>query len=266
MQPHVCQLCRVRQAILMTWSRHVYRFVPLKPSTTGDRIAWSIDQQPEYQDIYFIKAGPHKPSLLTVKSRAVAIDEPPMKQLSIETANLPLALGWYQHCNDHHSACRTSQTAPIPYLRLIDCMSGQIREAISGHRYIALSYVWGTSATISPLISNSRTPTYPNTIKDAMTVAIDLGVPYLWVDRYCIDQHNEEEKHSLISNMNRIYSGAEITIIAAAGPDPHYGLPGVSLTQRKGFDITTLDCGSLIRYPDPSDELAGNPWMTRGWT
>ncbi|KAH4995984.1 hypothetical protein HBI76_020100 [Parastagonospora nodorum] len=266
MRPHACQLCRFRKDILLTWLRHVYRYVPLRASTTGSNTAWRNDQQPDYEDIYFIKAGPHKSSLLTVKTIAAAIAEPHMKQLSIETANLPLARAWYQHCHDHHHTCRTSQTAPIPYLRLIDCMSGQICEAISGHSYVALSYVWGTSATISPLISNSGTPTYPNTIKDAIKVAINLGVPYLWVDRYCIDQDNEEEKHSLISNMNRIYSGAEITIIAAAGPDPHYGLPGVSVTQRKGFDITTLDCGSLIRYPDPSDELAGYPWTTRGWT
>lgn len=40
----------------------------------------------------------------------------------------------------------------------------------------------------------------------------------------CIDQTNLEEKHSQISNMDRIYSKASLVIIAAAEEDPHYGL------------------------------------------
>jgi hypothetical protein len=65
-----------------------------------------------------------------------------------------------------------------------------------------------------------------------MYVAINLDIPFLWVDRYCIDQANSEEKHDLIRNMDRIYEGAEITIIAATGDDPHHGLPGVRGTPR----------------------------------
>lgn len=38
---------------------------------------------------------------------------------------------------------------------------------------------------------------------------------YLWVDRYCIDQDDVAEKKEQIAQMDRIYRGAELTIIAA---------------------------------------------------
>lgn len=259
MEPSICQLCKVRKDILLAWSRLVYRYVPLKV------LAPPNVQRLLPHDIYFIKAGPLKSSLLTIRAFPASLDEPQLEQLNIETANLPRAREWYQHCHDHHT-CWTGQIPCVPYLKLIDCTSGQIREAITGCRYVALSYVWGASAIKSPPIPNDETPIYPNSVKDAMLVAINLGIPYLWVDRYCIDQDNEDEKHSLISSMNSVYSGAEITIIAAAGSDPHYGLPGVSTTERKGVEVTTLRGGSLIRYPDPGDELTAYPWSTRGWT
>jgi hypothetical protein len=65
-----------------------------------------------------------------------------------------------------------------------------------------------------------------------MFVAVKIGMPYLWVDRYCIDKNNPEEKHDIIQNMDKTYRGAELTTIATDGDDPNHGLPGVCGTRR----------------------------------
>jgi hypothetical protein len=53
----------------------------------------------------------------------------------------------------------------------------------------------------------------------------------LWVDGYCIDQAGGEEKQTQIDIIDKIYGGAELTIVAAAGSHNNYSLPGVSNTR-----------------------------------
>ncbi|KAK0750249.1 heterokaryon incompatibility, partial [Schizothecium vesticola] len=79
--------------------------------------------------------------------------------------------------------------------------------------YAALSYVWG-AATETPIIfSGSRLPAdIPLVVADAISVCLQLGLQYLWVDRYCILQDDAETKDAQIRNMNLIYKQAELTI------------------------------------------------------
>ena len=67
----------------------------------------------------------------------------------------------------------------------------------------------------------------PKTIKDSMFVAIRLGIPFVWVNRYCIDQENPVEKSDIIQEMDQMSSGATMTTIAAAGQDPYHSLRGI---------------------------------------
>lgn len=64
--------------------------------------------------------------------------------------------------------------------------------------------------------------------------------------------------------MDEVYQGAEVTIIAAAGSDPTYGLPGVSrpLSQR------TAKLGQqMMEWTYPlRGEIARSDWSKRGWT
>jgi hypothetical protein len=63
-------------------------------------------------------------------------------------------------------------------------------------------------------------------VEDAFSVCKEIGIEYLWVDRYCIPQDPNVARHQ-VANMDSVYAGSALTIIAAAGDDPHYGLPGV---------------------------------------
>ena len=100
------------------------------------------------------------------------------------------------------------------------------------HPYVALSYLWGKSRLIR--VINNRLPTQvPNVIEDAMSVTKALGFRYLWVDQFCIDQQDSDRKIVEIRKMNMIYNTAELTIVAAAGSDADYGLPGIGNRPRK---------------------------------
>jgi hypothetical protein len=187
--------------------------------------------------------------------------------LDIGRANMCLASKWVRLCYQRHEGlCGEKLEHVVPGLKVIDCISKKICVATHGHSYVALSYVWG-----SPLPESHELPaivpqTFPQTIEDAMVVAKELEIPYLWVDRYCIDQNNQTEKHTMISNMDKIYSGAEVTIIAAAGSDPQYGLPGVSTTIRHGTSIDTFSHGSLLSWIYSRLVVSQSHWATRGWT
>ncbi|KAH7071341.1 heterokaryon incompatibility protein-domain-containing protein [Paraphoma chrysanthemicola] len=150
-------------------------------------------------------------------------------------------------------------------LRLINCKSRQILSAEEGQRYICLSYVWGQDAAEEPDVDSWLPDNVPRTVEDAMFVAINLDIPYLWVDRYCIDQDKPEEKHNIIRNMDKIYQGAELTIIAAAGDNPHYGLPGVHGLPRKPQYRLQGDCNIYVAANPVEEEINASRWNTRGW-
>jgi hypothetical protein len=87
--------------------------------------------------------------------------------------------------------------------RVVDCKSGQLVEENS-QPYVCLSYVWGSKAPTQEALDNLLPINLPATISDAMVVTLKIGLRYLCVDRYCIDQNNADEKHNIVRNMDGI--------------------------------------------------------------
>lgn len=175
--------------------------------------------------------------------------------------------GWLEFCEKNHTeGCCEAEKVTLSGFRLIDCHTLCIVPAPNDCQYIALSYVWGNTldeANTAVDVLGSHTPLV---IQDAIRVTIRLDVRYLWVDRYCIDQNSEEKDHQ-IRNMDLIYRGAKLTIIAAAGEDPSFGLPGVSSTNRTPQPMLQVKGHLLISsLSDPSAELSSSKWASRGWT
>ena len=107
----------------------------------------------------------------------------------------------------------------------------------------------------------------PPVIEDAILVVKGLGFQYLWIDRYCIAQDSENEKHSQIQNMNMIYGHAEVTIIAAAGENPSYGLPGVNQRRRTSQSYAKVRGYTLVStLSPPQREVESSRRATRAWT
>lgn len=179
------------------------------------------------------------------------------------------------HVNNHNTSLLP------PGFMVIDVEQGCVKalEAAPGLRYVALSYVWGSSkpgdilATMET-IKKLEAPGYlcqeklPATIWDSMKVCEALQVPFLWVDRLCIIQDDcETNKMTQIAAMDQIYSQAVLTICASGSPDSHSGLYGTHDRPRK-FRHGRARIGSLDILAELPDDLyyRSQAWWKRAWT
>ncbi|KAI1495884.1 heterokaryon incompatibility protein-domain-containing protein [Biscogniauxia marginata] len=161
-----------------------------------------------------------------------------------------------------------------PSLNLIDCGKQEVVSCSSFPsdfvpEYVALSYVWGRTANMSEV--ETKGPTLPQSlskvIQDAMKAVTSLGYRYLWVDKYCVDQHDTMKKREQIMHMDSVYQDAVLTIIAAAGTDESYGLPGFSrLRSSQYISFQGVHFTLMSALPSPRTSIAKSMWSTRGWT
>ncbi|KAK3378967.1 heterokaryon incompatibility protein-domain-containing protein [Lasiosphaeria ovina] len=177
------------------------------------------------------------------------------------------------YCQEQHSqACLSDhQNAPTG-LKLIECATRKVVAAPAAARYVALSYVWGSapnplSHSSEPEVRGETLGSLPRVIEDSIDVTVQLGLQHLWVDRYCIDQGDSEEKLQQIHQMDLVYANAELTLVAAAGTGPQFGLPGCNGTPRHSQSMAQVRGRLLVStFPDPSFLLSQSTWATRGWT
>lgn len=206
--------------------------------------------------------------------------EPRTPQIVPNALDVSLPKAWLELCTRRHGTCRCAINTRLhmPRTRLIDCKTRKLINVgvwpFHMPRFAALSYRWG--ATPEPQMEQDQEgrselegplSNLPLTIEDAMSVTKGLGLRYLWVDQYCIDQNNVEEKQAQIQNMDRIYQCAEVAIMATAGEDCHYGLPGVSKRARQVLDPFILD--DILTFgmcPPAGAHWQNGAWHERGWT
>ncbi|KAG4441015.1 hypothetical protein IFR05_003522 [Cadophora sp. M221] len=132
-------------------------------------------------------------------------------EIQAKEIDFSLVKEWISFCSSDYrkSGCAPDSPDGVQDLQVID---------------FALSYVWGKVQPAQGAdISSSP---FPPVVQDSMSVTVTLGYQYLWVDRYCVDQ-NDNRKHIQLGQMDKIYSCAQLTLVAAAGEDADYGLPGV---------------------------------------
>lgn len=202
-----------------------------------------------------------------------------------DKVDFAVAKSWIECCRKKHSQrCNPQELAPIPHFRLIDCKTREIvQQGRKVPSYAALSYVWGSSPVIA-----SKEKTEPKAcgsdmkkdhlqlgqsveavVEDAITVALELGYRFLWVDRHCIIQKKDRKvKQEQLQSMDLVYANADVTLVATAGQASSSGLPGVSTrnprvpqhcVRIKGHALTLIP-------PDPAFQIRNSTWMTRGWT
>ncbi|OJD35882.1 uncharacterized protein BKCO1_14000148 [Diplodia corticola] len=164
------------------------------------------------------------------------------------------------HCRSSHGeACIGRPKMPVKGLRLFNCETQMLDDATADAEYAALSYVWGQRC-INPDTE------LPRTVRDAIHVTLQLGYKYMWVDQLCIEQ-GSAHMASQIQQMHHIYRNAELTIVAAAGANADYGIPGINgkpRPSRRRFrfgDLHVLELG-----PGIDEMLERSVWNERGWT
>ncbi|KAK8132087.1 hypothetical protein PG999_000260 [Apiospora kogelbergensis] len=147
---------------------------------------------------------------------------PPIsRQPSVNTRlYLDTAKAWIRECRENHSDCRKlnawqDMTYSFTPKRLVAIGDGNAREwhlAIRDDRInTACQY-----ATLSHRWSNSPSPvsSLPATFQDAITVVLQLGIRYIWIDCLCIIQDSKKDWQDQGMNMCNIYTNAVINISA----------------------------------------------------
>ncbi|KAA8627872.1 hypothetical protein SMACR_08522 [Sordaria macrospora] len=183
---------------------------------------------------------------------------------------------------------------PISLFRLIDVKKKCIVTKynlydvdMSGLRFASLSYVWGVTPQKLVLeMKNEYELQRPNslvgkvsqTISDAIHLTEQLGLKYLWVDALCIIQDSDDDKVMQLGNMANVYAHSLFTIIAAAGDDANFGLPGIRTPRDAAQEVVPVIAPSdnqagmsLITALSPTHQSHEHPtrktvWASRGWT
>jgi hypothetical protein len=194
--------------------------------------------------------------------------------------SMSLARHWFDTCREKHPNCiGVEPTLPT---RLIDVEADTnrvfLREHISSGNYAALTYCWGTGET--GIITTADTiqahrehgllvVDLPPTLRDAVEIARQLGIRYLWVDRLCIIQDDDDWLREA-SRMCNVYENAEITISADHSSSIWTGI----FNQQQYADIEFRNFEGLYisKRLDSHDTLQGRtgdsaePLYRRAWT
>ncbi|KAI4863306.1 heterokaryon incompatibility protein-domain-containing protein [Hypoxylon rubiginosum] len=195
-----------------------------------------------------------------------------LRKIDSGKIDIELLRNWISTCRDQHGEeCNSVEFEPIPSLRVIDVHTGLIERALPGCKFVTLSYVWGSSQPPAKESQEDRgqgvLETAPQTIKDVAWLTRELGYRYVWVDRYCIPQDDPKAKHDQIQTMDLIYQQSELTIVAAAGEGPEFGLPGIGGRARDvqvSAQVGKHTC--LVTADQMCDSFFESKWRTRGWT
>jgi len=194
-----------------------------------------------------------------------------LRHIQLDSIDYGLLSGWITYCKAHHAeTCELLRGYPqnIKGLKVINCETRAVIEAPEGCEFAALSYVWGAKEMKKASRDGVLPEEVPRTIADAIQATIRLGIQYLWVDQYCIDQSDEEELQQQISVMDMVYNLASVTLVGACGEDAEFGLPGVGTKARTQQPSIYLDgrlwisCSTRIA----TNDIKRSKWFSRAWT
>ncbi|QPC77884.1 hypothetical protein HYE68_008636 [Fusarium pseudograminearum] len=152
--------------------------------------------------------------------------------------------------------------------------------------YLALSYCWGipsnsaanrnlvqlVKANQKKLKEEIRMEDLEQTIQDAVYITRQLGFNYLWVDRFCILQDDDEDKKREFSRMAITYKNAVVTLVAGTAKAASEGFLNIDPSRTKPFlpsrkfNISTDDGGKGVVYIPDKPYQPVHPIDTRGWT
>ncbi len=145
-------------------------------------------------------------------------------------------------------------------------------------RYIALSYVWGSSrdamfklTTANKLQLEAEIPwaKLPRTHQEAIHIANALGYDFIWIDAVCIIQDDRQDWAQQAPLMSRVYGNADLTLVAARSNDSSVGF--FSYPDKRSCPSSTV----WVQWPGqpgPAECSAGKmrsrtigPILDRGW-
>ncbi|KAI0203109.1 heterokaryon incompatibility protein-domain-containing protein [Astrocystis sublimbata] len=197
--------------------------------------------------------------------------------------DLGLVRTWINNClNDHGPQCISNEATSHDEFELLVIHVEEIRlvKAKFPFRYVALSYVWGKTKTLSTTKDNlavlqeegaieRHRKDLPRVVSDAIDLVRGIGEKFLWVDALCIIQDDDTSKNYHIPRMDQIFGQAPLTaVVLTTGPNSVAGLPGVVAGSRQTPQMVA-DLGSLQLVnglPSLFNTQQRAAWWNRGWT
>jgi hypothetical protein len=151
--------------------------------------------------------------------------------------------------------------------------------SVADEEYLAVSYRWGAETLLTTINTLERFydsipwNQLPQTFQDAISIARDLGIAYIWIDSLCIIQDNLADWETESAKMADIYKSAFLTIMAASASNSQGGFfqdrPGMKelvalpYTDTSGATELSVFVGKV---PEPSSGfVSAAPLFQRGW-
>lgn len=207
------------------------------------------------------------------------------------SGTMDLAREWYTTCCANHTTCRLpfNERKDWQPTRLIDvgligedswrlCESPIVGWPVE---YMTLSYRWNLEPgmrlldhNICDFLKGLPDSALPQTFRDAVMVARQFSVRYLWVDALCIIQDSPDDWNREAFTMRYIYSHSVCNIAASVALDQYSGLfSDRSLKQslpgafRLSQDFSNAVNSQILVFDKDywNRQLAHGPLHNRGW-
>ena len=147
---------------------------------------------------------------------------------------------WFRNCIKDHERCaqvsQLNQWYPSRLLKLSGLKSSKVKLIETAKTppcgsYISLSHRWGkfpitmtTQGTLELFISGIEVMSLPKTFREAILVARNLGIGYLWIDSLCIIQGDPKDWQHEAALMHHVYRNAACNLSALDAESGHEGL------------------------------------------
>lgn len=124
---------------------------------------------------------------------------------------------------------------PVRLVSTRDARPIRIPNGMVWFPYAALSHRWGPSTEACRTTKENapgrfsegiKVSSFCKTFQDAILIALEMGLPYIWIDTLCIIQDDEDDWKSQSAYMDDIYMNSLLTISAHSYPNPHDGGSG----------------------------------------
>ncbi|KAH6972470.1 heterokaryon incompatibility protein [Ilyonectria sp. MPI-CAGE-AT-0026] len=167
-----------------------------------------------------------------------------LSENTLSAKTFSLAKNWITDCAANHQQCNKatpgkgwyptrllelgSPDRPGRHWRLIETN----HVAVEGP-YITLSHCWGsaecmklTTDNYASMLLGMPSTLLPQLYQDALHVAFNLGIRYLWIDSLCIIQTGDElaDWRHEVALMSEVYTNSFCNISAMDAPDAHHSM------------------------------------------
>jgi hypothetical protein len=266
--------------------------------------SYAVTNEEEIFVMYVKEAeGPSSPSLVISPASLVKCGRAsrsnfiqPQRCTTKSHASLGQARDWLQNCLLDHDSCNsrrneTRVNGALP-TRLLDTGKGSDELTIrlvssstldTAVPYVALSHCWGGDCGMKLTWGNAAAfarcieiSSLPKTFLDAVSLAKELGIRYLWIDALYIIQDSEQDWRLEAARMRDVYTNAALTVATTASRNSQGGLfytrspllisPCFVAMERDGFQFQPLIVYLFDKFRIFGRTYAVSaPLGTRGW-